>query len=180
MALRGQRWSVTTAGEKDTQSWKQIAAAITKAGASVESIVHKRIDVLVASALALRLRTQRVRRAAKLGLPVVGVEFIEACVNAPPGGRLPDTKDYPPLRLDQKVVVKPAAPVASAAPLPRAAVFRRLLNFAALGLPQPRWVRDYQLSLAVSHLRSAARRRKAAGKRRLGVSSNPGRHGNDV
>ena len=175
MALRGQRWSVTTAGEKDTQSWKQIAAAITKAGASVESIVHKRIDVLVASALALRLRTQRVRRAAKLGVPVVGVEFIEACVNAPPGGRQPDTKDYPPLRLDQKVIVKPAA---SAAPLSRAAVFRRLLNFAALGLPQPRWVRDYQLSLAVSHLRSAARRRKAAGKRRLDVSSN--RHGNDV
>ena len=159
---------MSTAGERDTESWSQIAARVRAAGASVESIVHKRIGVLVASALAVRVKTQRVRRAAKLGVPVVGVEFIEACINAG-RGKLPDTQDYPPLRLDQKPLTPKAATAAAARALPRAAVFHRLLNFAALGLPQPRWVRDYQLSLAVSHLRSAARRRKVGGKKRLGV-----------
>ena len=99
---------------------------------------------------------------------MVGIEYLDACLNTRRGSRLPDTRRYPPLLRDQKPATKPAA-AAAAAPLPRAAVFQRLLNFGVLGLPQPRWVRDYQLSLAVSHLRSAARRRKTAGRQRLAV-----------
>jgi hypothetical protein len=175
MSLAGQRWSVTTAGERDTESWKQITGRVRATGATVEAIVHKRIDVLVASALAVRLKTQRVRRAAKVGVPVVGVEYIEACL-ARKGGKLPAVADYPPLTLDQKpsraplpVAAEAAETAAAEVPaLPRAAVFRRLLDFGVFGLAQPRWVRDYQLSLAISHLRGAGRQQKKQRKQRKG------------
>ena len=178
MSLAGQRWSVTTAGERDTESWKQNTGRVRATGATVEAIVHKRSDVLVASALAVRLKTQRVRRAAKVGVPVVGVEYIEACL-ARKGGKLPAVADYPPLTLDQKPSRAPppvAAEAAEAAEtaaaeapaLPRAAVFRRLLDFGVFGLAQPRWVRDYQLSLAISHLRGAGRQQKKQRKQRKG------------
>ena len=108
------------------------------------------------------------------------MEYITACIGAgtllPPGDYpvLPPpvkAKLPPPAAAPEPTAPEPAAAAAVVKPaVPRRAVFKRLLNFGALGLGQPRWVRDYQLSLALSHLRVAGRKRKQQRKASKGVS----------
>lgn len=192
-ALSGQRWAVTTAvgcSKGEDRSWKKIRAELKDAGAFVENIVHKKTQVLVASASSVKYPTQRVRKAQKFKVPICGVEYIRACIDA---GQLLPPADFPVLPDPEKpkqpkaqqptapeqvaaaaaaqgsAALNPAAPAPVAAvkkALSRRTVFRRLLNFGALGLPQPRWLRDYQLSLALSHLRVNGRKRKLQRKQR--------------
>ena len=107
------------------------------------------------------------------------MEYIAACIGAgtllPPGDYpvLPPpvkAKLPPPAAAPEPTAPEPAAAAAVEPAVPRRAVFKRLLNFGALGLGQPRWVRDYQLSLALSHLRVAGRKRKQQRKASKGVS----------
>jgi hypothetical protein len=59
--------------------------------------VHKRVNFIIATEDALRYNTQRVRKAAKFGIPTVSPRFLKACIKA---GKLVDHATF--------IVVKPA------------------------------------------------------------------------
>jgi len=61
-------------------SWKNTIDKCKQNGASITSQVHKRVHALIVSDAAVRNATQRVRKALKLGTPIVDIGWIEACI----------------------------------------------------------------------------------------------------
>jgi hypothetical protein len=74
-------------------SQREIAKCIREHGGEVSNIVHRRVDLLVATGLALQRNTQAVRKAQKHGLLLVTPDFLIDSVDA---GTLMDPADYPP------------------------------------------------------------------------------------
>ena len=60
-------------------SYNDLKRMICELGGRLSPTVHKNVDYLVASDTAVNAATQRVRKAAKYGIPVLKVEFIESC-----------------------------------------------------------------------------------------------------
>ncbi|EKX30803.1 hypothetical protein GUITHDRAFT_122984 [Guillardia theta CCMP2712] len=71
MALAGVAVSVTGAFERE-----RMGQAIRRAGGRLDTLVHKNLHVLVADDAAVQRNTQRVRKACKLGVPIVRETFI--------------------------------------------------------------------------------------------------------
>lgn len=70
---------------------RKMLQRLRDAGASVESIVHRRLDWVIATEEAIRKRTQRVRKACRLGVPLVtqyDVETYAAAGNTGPATAL--------------------------------------------------------------------------------------------
>ena len=61
-------------------SWKNTIDKCKQNGASITSQVHKRVHALIVSDAAVQNATQRVRKALKLGTPIVDIGWIEACI----------------------------------------------------------------------------------------------------
>jgi hypothetical protein len=61
-------------------SWKNTIDKCKQNGATITSQVHKRVNALIVSDAAVRNSTQRVRKALKLGVPIVDIGWIEACI----------------------------------------------------------------------------------------------------
>lgn len=61
-------------------SWKNTIDKCKQYGANITSQVHKRVHALIVSDAAVRNATQRVRKAIKLGIPIVDISWIEACI----------------------------------------------------------------------------------------------------
>lgn len=86
--LRGKRLAISTRIESDTTtdeelSYNQLSALCSKLGAEISSQVHKKVHVVIASMEAVKTpATQRVRKAWKLHIPVVRVEWIQKCILA--------------------------------------------------------------------------------------------------
>eukprot|EP00041_Stephanoeca_diplocostata_P005330 m.59704 g.59704 ORF g.59704 m.59704 type:complete len:156 (-) comp15714_c1_seq5:708-1175(-) len=64
--------------QEDSQS--NVRALVESGGGTFSATVHKKIDILVSSKDAVVARTQRIRKAEKHGIPVVGVAFIHECL----------------------------------------------------------------------------------------------------
>lgn len=61
-------------------SWKNTIDKCKQNGASITSQVHKRVHALIVSDAAVQNATQRVRKALKLGTPIVDIGWIDACI----------------------------------------------------------------------------------------------------
>ena len=62
------------------ESFAELVGAVRELGATFSSTVHRKVDVLVATAGAVERATQRVRKAAKLGVVIVdAAPFLDAC-----------------------------------------------------------------------------------------------------
>ena len=105
--LNGLTLAVTTLDKKredastgtDAQqqlSWKNTIDKCKQYGANITSQVHKRVHALIVSDAAVRNATQRVRKAIKLGVAIVDIGWVEACIK---GGKRVDWADY--LRNDE-------------------------------------------------------------------------------
>ena len=57
-----------------------MAKRLASVGSSMSNIVHVRVDYLIATQDAWQKSTQRVRKAAKLHIPVVKEDFVYACL----------------------------------------------------------------------------------------------------
>ena len=72
-------------------SFADVAARCAALGGKYSATVHKRVAVLLATPGAVERRTQRVRKAAKLGVAIVdAASYLRAC----DGGRRPDAADH--------------------------------------------------------------------------------------
>ncbi|CAN0015255.1 unnamed protein product, partial [Ectocarpus fasciculatus] len=60
-------------------SYNDLKRMISELGGRISPTVHKNVNYLIASETAVSAATQRVRKAAKYGVPVLKVEFIESC-----------------------------------------------------------------------------------------------------
>ena len=70
----------TDAQQQQQLSWKNTIDKCKQYGANITSQVHKRVHALIVSDAAVRNATQRVRKAIKLGVPIVDVGWVEACI----------------------------------------------------------------------------------------------------
>ena len=70
----------TDAQQQQQLSWKNTIDKCKQYGANITSQVHKRVHALIVSDAAVRNATQRVRKAIKLGIPIVDILWIEACI----------------------------------------------------------------------------------------------------
>lgn len=79
----GQEKSSTSADEKKeaaSLSYKSVQEICrVELGATVSSQIHKRVHCLIATSASLEKSTQRVRKALKLGIPIVDIEWVHAC-----------------------------------------------------------------------------------------------------
>ena len=72
-------------------SFADVAARCAALGGKYSATVHKKVAVLLATPGAVERRTQRVRKAAKLGVAIVdAASYLRAC----DGGRRPDAADH--------------------------------------------------------------------------------------
>lgn len=72
-------------------SFADVTARCAALGGKYSATVHKRVAVLLATPGAVERRTQRVRKAAKLGVAIVdAASYLRAC----DGGRRPDAADH--------------------------------------------------------------------------------------
>jgi len=133
---------------------------------SLSRCVLRRCDVLVASYQSVRTKTQRVRKAWKLNVPIVSVDYIDRCIAA---RRLLPAANYPVLPPAQRPAPaqQPAPAARARAPVPRPVAFARLTLFPRLALPQPRWLRALHTALHIS--KAASARRRQTRKRRAGA-----------
>ena len=69
-----------TDAQQQQLSWKNTIDKCKQYGANITSQVHKRVHALIVSDAAVRNATQRVRKAIKLGIPIVDISWIEACI----------------------------------------------------------------------------------------------------
>lgn len=84
----------TTSTGNDAQqqlSWKNTIDKCKQYGANITSQVHKRVHALIVSDAAVRNATQRVRKAIKLGVPIVDITWVEACIK---DGKRADWTEY--------------------------------------------------------------------------------------
>lgn len=86
----------TDAQQQQQLSWKNTIDKCKQYGANITSQVHKRVHALIVSDAAVRNATQRVRKAIKLGIPIVDISWIEACIK---DGKRVDWAEY--LRNDE-------------------------------------------------------------------------------
>ena len=96
--LNGLTLAVTTLDKKREDnssaaqlSWKNTIDKCKQNGAAITSQVHKRVHALIVGNAAVRNSTQRVRKALKLGIPIVDIGWIEACIK---DGNRVDWADY--------------------------------------------------------------------------------------
>jgi hypothetical protein len=84
--LAGKSLAVSTLSEVSDEvtpeSYKKVIALCHKSGAKTTNQVHKRLFCVVATQAAVEGNTQRVRKAWKLGIPVVLLPWIIACERA--------------------------------------------------------------------------------------------------
>jgi hypothetical protein len=72
-------------------SFAEVTARCAALGGKYSATVHKKVAVLLATPGAVERRTQRVRKAAKLGVAIVdAASYLRAC----DGGRRPDAADH--------------------------------------------------------------------------------------
>ena len=60
-------------------SYNDVKKMIEELGGRVSSTVHKRVDFVIASDIAVENATQRIRKAHKFDIPVLKVEYVEYC-----------------------------------------------------------------------------------------------------
>jgi len=85
-----------TSNARQQRSLKNTIDRCKQYGASITSQVHRRVHALIVSDAALKNATQRVRKAIKLGIPIVDIGWVEACIK---NGNRVDWADY--LRTDE-------------------------------------------------------------------------------
>mmetsp|Transcript_27141 Transcript_27141/g.43592 ORF Transcript_27141/g.43592 Transcript_27141/m.43592 type:complete len:225 (+) Transcript_27141:205-879(+) len=89
--FKGKVFCITCKGNEDQESteakesdgeytYAKLKEMIELGGGTVSGIVHKRIFALVTTEGAVERKTQRIRKALKYDVPVVGVSFVESCV----------------------------------------------------------------------------------------------------
>eukprot|EP00961_Rhodomonas_salina_P137265 1846647-Rhodomonas_salina.2 len=86
MSLNGVVLSVTGSFDR-----KKMASIVKKAGGKVENLVHSQVDYLVADEEAVMMNTKQVRKAHKLGIPVVNEQWLIACLKSK---QLVSTSEY--------------------------------------------------------------------------------------
>ena len=77
-ALKGLVLSFSAWGAAGTKT-EDLKAQIEACGGKHSNTTHKRVRYLLASSEAVERRTQGVRKAWKLGVPVLAIEFLAAC-----------------------------------------------------------------------------------------------------
>ena len=87
--------ALTAGGSMLSQS--EFAIIIRNYGGTISNTIHKRVDFVLASQRAMKRRTQKVRKAEKLGILLVDPTFIHASIAA---GEVCDPTSYPALRIE--------------------------------------------------------------------------------
>jgi len=66
---------------RDEMCWNrgELERIVKAAGGQVSPIVHQRVNIVVATAIAAKKRSQRVRKALKHAIPIVSPEFLMKC-----------------------------------------------------------------------------------------------------
>jgi len=70
-------------------------------GGSVSPMLHKRVSVFLATEIAVTKNSQRIRKAVKYGVPVVKIEYLNACLEA---SMMLDVEDF---AFDSDLFMKP-------------------------------------------------------------------------
>ena len=72
--------AVTTYGAGDASaSYRTLTALVRSTGARLSGTVHRNVHLVVCTASALERETQRARKAAALGIPLLSPRFLESC-----------------------------------------------------------------------------------------------------
>ena len=73
---------VSTFHDDDSDNFKDLFGTCKACGAEVSRSVHKKVHALVATPAALKQRTQHVKKAVAIGVPIVNPDWVAACRNA--------------------------------------------------------------------------------------------------
>ena len=153
--LHGWTFSLSATGPNQDE----LATLIDRHGGTVSRLVHKRVDVLVATEEAVRVNSERVRKAHALGIPLVSPAFVHDALKA--GAADLDLEAYapeiepPPASEQREQAVTAAAPRPEQAPrASRVFVWRKAIR-RQLRLAPGATLRRKQLREAVlrDHLR---------------------------
>ena len=68
--------------DEDEDNFKDLFGTCKACGAEVSRSVHKKVHALVATPAALKQRTQHVKKAVAVGVPIVHPSWVTACRNA--------------------------------------------------------------------------------------------------
>jgi hypothetical protein len=82
--LNGMVLSVSTFSDKNGEgdvSFNSVGDTCKAMGAVVTSQISKRVQLLICTPSAVKQATQRVRKAFKKNVPIVGIDWLEACKN---------------------------------------------------------------------------------------------------